>query len=137
MKVWLDDVRYPPPGDWVWVKSFSEAVQCFMENKGLIEEASLDHDLGFGDDAEGIDLFSATELHYDDDEPTGYDFVKWIWEHDAWPSRSLGIHTANPAGSINMRAVIERYGPYTIGREFVSTNPKLIIWGVVYEMENE
>jgi hypothetical protein len=134
MKVWLDDVRYPLPG-WDWVKSYDQAVTYFQINQDSITDASLDHDLGFPSEAMGSDLFDVIEFPYDNSLPTGYDFVKWIWEHNAWPSNSLGIHTANPAGSINMRAIIERYGPYSLKREFSSTNPNLIIWGVVYEME--
>jgi len=89
-RLWLDD-RRPAPEGWEWAKTFGEAV-AIMRGGG-VAEASLDHDLG-----EGID--------------EGYKLVLWMAEHGRWPSRAIGVHSANPPGAERMCGVIERYGPY-------------------------
>jgi hypothetical protein len=35
--------------------------------------------------------------------------VKWMAQHDMWPINKPTVHSANPAGRINMIATIERY----------------------------
>ena len=100
MKLWIDDVR-PAPDGWVWAVSVHEAkVYCCQHispNKILfIEEMSLDHDSG--------------DFNYQ-----GGDYVellKWLEEKqhiEDWkiPTK-FHLHTANPVGAANMRAIIER-----------------------------
>lgn len=135
MKVWLDDVRVPPKG-WLWVKSYDEAVECFQENEGGVLDCSLDHDLGFEEAAQGKNIFDLANYNYNNVALTGYDFVRWIMEHEAWPLKSLGIHSANPVGARNMMGVIERYGPYDWKRQFKACVGEVDwceVWGVVYE----
>jgi len=43
MRLWLDDLRPPPPG-WEWAKTVEEAI--LIIESGEVVEASLDHDLG-------------------------------------------------------------------------------------------
>lgn len=89
MKVFLDDVRQPPPG-WTPVRWPKEAIALLQG--GNVAELSLDHDLG--DDARG----------------TGYDVLLWIEE--AVATRSflppvMGVHSANPAGRRRMEQAIQ------------------------------
>lgn len=90
MKLWVDDVRIPPQGEgWTWVSTYEDAillVDCLSDS---ITEMSLDHDLG-GD-------------------YTGYDLVKHMAEFDLWPTCSIRVHSMNPVGANNMRAIIKRY----------------------------
>ncbi|MCP3728382.1 hypothetical protein M3I53_35625 [Paraburkholderia sp. CNPSo 3272] len=59
MKVFLDDER-PTPKGWLRVYWPDEAIRLL--ESGIVEEISLDHDLG------------------DDDRGTGYDVILWIEE---------------------------------------------------------
>ena len=93
IKLWLDDIR-PAPAGWTWVKTVNAAAQLLavghFDKSRAIVEASLDHDLG-------------------ENEPTGYDLVKWMAETGFWPETKPRVHSANPPGAENMRATIDRY----------------------------
>lgn len=90
MKVWLDDRRAPPDGDWQWVHTPHETIDLVA--RGNVEELSLDHDLGLVDE-EGREL-------------TGYDVLLWIEEQVATagltPPR-LAVHSANPPAHERMQ----------------------------------
>ena len=93
MKLWLDDVRDPRGYGcigWFWVKSYEEAVATLKF--GDVEEASLDHDLGYADPK----------------EPTGYDVVCWMEENNVWPKR-VSVHSMSPFGAKRMMDVIGRH----------------------------
>ena len=100
VNIFLDDVRNPKdvyPKDYfsgkrVWTVARSvEEVKEYLKN-GVVSDMSLDHDLG-------LDL------------PTGYDLVKWMVETNTWCSGTINIHSANPIGAANMKALIDRYRP--------------------------
>lgn len=86
MRVFLDDERATPEG-WVRVYWPDEAIELL--ESGLVEELSLDHDLG------------------DDNRGTGYDVVLWIEEavalHGFNPPR-ITIHSANSSAKDKMVA---------------------------------
>lgn len=90
MKIWLDDMR-PAPDGWVWVRTVEEAIE--LMSSGEVVEASLDHDLGDG-------------------EQEGYRLVLWMAENDTWPTGFVSVHSSNPPGAERMCGVIERYGGY-------------------------
>jgi hypothetical protein len=88
MRVFLDDERITPAG---WVRVYWPAQAIELLASGLVQELSLDHDLG--DDARG----------------TGYDVVLWIEEAVALrgfrPPR-ITVHSANPSARDKMLAGI-------------------------------
>jgi hypothetical protein len=86
MKLWLDDIR-PAPDGWVHVKTATDAYELIKT--GVVEVASLDHDLG--------------EAH------TGYDLCKWMAESGIWPKTKPRVHSANPVGREAMEWTIHRY----------------------------
>jgi hypothetical protein len=90
MRIWLDDIR-PAPQGWVWVDTVEKAIELMAS--GEVAEASLDHDLGDG-------------------EQEGYKLVLWMAENDMWPREAISVHSANPPGAKRMCGVIERYGHY-------------------------
>ena len=103
MYIWLDDIREIPEsarrsGDGcVWVKSVNKA-RCAVEEaeaKGIGEFLlDLDHDLGdyAADDGDAVKL------------------VLWLIETKRNNSNyKVILHTANPVGRENMRALIDRY----------------------------
>lgn len=96
MKLWVDDVR-PAPNGYVWCKSVSQARIFIRYVETLqtqfvdrIELIDIDHDAG-------------------DYAKDGGDYIKlldWLEETDrAYP---IHIHSMNPVGIANMRAIIER-----------------------------
>ncbi|MHC9510572.1 cyclic-phosphate processing receiver domain-containing protein [Kangiella sp. M94] len=89
MKVYLDDERETPVG-WKRVYWPEEAIELLKS--GLVEEISLDHDLG--DDAHG----------------TGYDVVLWIEEqvivNNFSPPR-IKVHSANSSARQKMELGIK------------------------------
>lgn len=98
MKLWLDDVR-PAPGDmfheWVWSRSVNTTKLAIVaaENAGkVIEVLDLDYDLG--------DYFY-----------NGGDAIKLLdWLEKTGRNYPIRLHSMNPVGIQNMRAIIERNG---------------------------
>lgn len=102
MRIWLDDLR-PAPEGWRWVGTVAEARSLLEEE--VVVEASLDHDLGEG-------------------EEEGYALCVWMAETGHWPREALAVHSSNPPGAGRMCGVVERYGPYRRlpgTRRFVTT----------------
>jgi len=87
MKLWLDDERNPinhGKPDWVWVKTFNEAIKQLKTN--LVTDISFDHDLGEG--------------------KSGYDVAKWIEKefmlNEEYPLPNVEVHSSNPVGRQNI-----------------------------------
>ena len=96
MKLWLDDIRKPPPG-WLWAKDVGAAiaiVEAFARVDQDWDEASLDHDLGNHRQGDAGKL------------------LLWMIENDRWPRLRPVVHSMNPVGRRNMEALIDRYGMY-------------------------
>ena len=122
MKLWVDDVR-PAPQGYYWVKSVNEAIKfidsterciercmdrghkCFLNreykgrtvcynaaNKVEIEVIDIDHDAG-------------------DYAIYGGDYIKLLdWLEETGRNYPIRIHSMNPVGVANMRAIIKRNG---------------------------
>lgn len=99
MKLWIDDLR-PAPSRWTWARSVHEAkiytISVLAPEDSLrhLEVVSLDHDAG-------------------DYQYMGGDYInylKWLEEfthrHPLNDLPDFHIHTANPVGAMNMRAII-------------------------------
>lgn len=96
--VFLDDMRGPWGPEWHLVKTYDECIEALKT--GTVEHLSLDHDL--------------SEQHYNGElgnEKTGYHVVLWMAENSVWPSRTLIVHTMNPAGRERMMKTASRYAP--------------------------
>lgn len=90
MKLWIDDVRTPPPG-YVWVRSTEDAIQI-MFGVGQIELIDIDHDAG-------------------DYAQYGGDYIEVLkWLEETGRRYPIRIHSMNPVGVQNMRAIIEHNG---------------------------
>ena len=94
MKLWIDDVR-PAPDGYRWIKSTREAINiiCCLDSAGVdIDLIDIDHDAG--------------DYAYD-----GGDYVKILdWLERTWRNYPIRIHSMNPVGRENMRAIIRRNG---------------------------
>ena len=109
MRLWLDDLRAPPEG-WTQAKSVGEA-KALME-KGDVENASLDHDLGCTSDCAACKAGLEPNEGQHQLAPTGRQFVLWMIENNKWPTHKPHVHSANPYGAMSMNSLIDRYGPY-------------------------
>lgn len=89
MKVFLDDERATPEG---WHRVYWPQEAIGLLEAGVVEEISLDHDLG------------------DDSRGTGYDVILWIEEavvlHGFRPPK-ITIHSANSSAVEKMRAGVQ------------------------------
>ncbi|SAK82099.1 hypothetical protein AWB79_05429 [Caballeronia hypogeia] len=86
MRVFLDDERATPEG-WTRIYWPNEAIRLL--ETGVVEELSLDHDLG------------------DDERGTGYDVVLWIEEAVALRSflpPKIYVHSANSSARAKMES---------------------------------
>ena len=122
MKLWIDDVRNAPDG-YEWCKSVNEAIalikmsekhiehymkcghECFLDrdykgrtqcyvnaNKWYIELIDIDHDAG-------------------DFNSDGGDYINLLnWLEETGRNYPIRIHSMNPVGVQNMRAIIQLNG---------------------------
>lgn len=98
MKLWIDDLR-PAPSGYIWVKSVKVAKTAIWQYEhNMIDDnilIDLDHDAGDyasegGDYIKLLDWLEAKNI-----VDTGYSFH---------------LHSMNPVGVQNMRAIIEKNG---------------------------
>lgn len=98
MKLWIDDVR-PAPEGYVWRKSVNAAKRYIKEIERnwfpplpRVELIDIDHDAG--------------DFVYD-----GGDYIKLLdWLEETGRDYPIRIHSMNPVGVANMRAIIQRNG---------------------------
>lgn len=94
MKIWIDDVRQEPYG-YVPINSVDEAIEFIFwcENTGQpIEVIDIDHDAG----------------DYACDGGDYINVLKWIEKMGR--NYPIHIHSMNPVGVANMRAIIQKNG---------------------------
>lgn len=132
MKLWLDDLGPTPAADdpdkltrpvpegWTHAQNYRDAQKLVLENRGNLEAMSLDHDLGKAvrpcyeceltdhDGAPG-NKDTCEDCHCHTRPSTGCDFVTWLAGTRSWPKQKPVVHSANPSGSADMRALIDRY----------------------------
>ena len=94
MKIWVDDLREAPNG-YVWCKSVGQTKQVIRAQELIhepIEILDMDHDAG--------------DYAFD-----GGDFIKILdWMEYTNRNYPIRIHSMNPVGRENMRAIIRRNG---------------------------
>ena len=105
LTLWIDDVRPAPEGYDEWAHSVNEAKQLILEweefyrriaenfgQEWKIELIDIDHDAG----------------DYAND---GGDYIKLLdWLEETGRNYPIRIHSMNPVGVANMRAIIQRNG---------------------------
>lgn len=109
MRLWLDDIREPPGEGWTVARTADEAIDLLRNPKHYFTLASLDHDLGHCPactECKGWGSPCGCRCHL-----SGNFVVNWMVSEGVWPER-VRIHSMNPVGAQNMKATLERYGPY-------------------------
>ena len=96
MKLWIDDVR-PAPDGYHWIKTANATLLYLTHCSDKIEIIDLDHDAG---------VYA----------PQGGDYINIlnyleVRAYKGYKVKSkFRIHSFNPVGVVNMRAIIERNG---------------------------
>lgn len=110
MKLWIDDMREAPEG-YVWCKSTNEALRTIVDNKDDIELIDLDHDAGDYAKDGGDFIIVLKELERLSRHTSVVDGQVF---HNYWHMRcheiKFRLHSANPVGVQNMRAILEHNG---------------------------
>ena len=97
MRLWIDDVRPAPEGDWMWLqsvdfaKAFIQEVEWDEYDEDItIELIDIDHDAG-------------------DYAIDGGDYIKLLdWLEATNRNYPIRLHSQNPVGVENMRRIIKR-----------------------------
>lgn len=110
MKLWIDDVR-PAPEGYVWCKSVNSAKRCVVDFEQEIENALDEYDFPSAElwnkKIKLIDIdHDAGDYTYD-----GGDYIKLLdWFEETGRNYPIHIHSMNPVGVANMRAIIQKNG---------------------------
>ena len=108
MKLWIDDVR-PAPDGYVWCKSTLNALHTMYKYRfNEITEIHLDHDAGeyVKEGGDFIEILKELERLC----RTGNALKRAFWENKCKNEYTFVLHSANPVGVANMRAIIEKNG---------------------------
>jgi hypothetical protein len=114
IKLWLDDRRPAPSG---WIHAFTIAGAQDLLRTGLVDEASLDHDLGACEACmAGQTLNEWLDTHnYDmptcEHVGTGLTLCLWMERTGCWPAKVPVVHSMNHDGANRMLEVIARAFP--------------------------
>ncbi len=118
MKVWHDDVR-EAPFNWQWARTNEQAKEWLRT--GLVEEISLDHDMGLGHvpiaDVNDWDIVIAEE---NVEAPDGRELVDWMIKHDLVPPK-VSIHSWNPEMAQEMALRLNDAGHNVTLKRFEAT----------------
>lgn len=103
MKIWVDDTRPAPPG-YVLARSVNEAKKIIVDTE---EYASKPRMIDCNFCIELIDIDHDAGAYFSH----GGDYIKLLnWLEETGRNIPIRIHSMNPVGVSNMRAVIERNG---------------------------
>lgn len=99
MKLWVDDIR-PAPHGYFCCRSVNEAKEIIKRYSNRI-----DFDNNFVDDIEIIDIDHDAGIY----AGQGGDYIKLLdWLEETGRNYPIRIHSMNPVGIKNMRAIIQR-----------------------------
>ena len=105
MKLWIDDVR-PAPKGYEWLKTVDES-KSFIQ---FIEFRNRRYAIHT---PEGVNDIELIDIDHDagDYAQLGGDFIKLLdWLEETGRNYPIHIHSMNPVGVENMRAIIKRNG---------------------------
>ena len=121
MKLWIDDVR-PAPKGYTWLKSVNEAKLAILKIEQLRQMLAADARFKMKQSLEeyhkamrlvrkqSIELI---DIDHDagDYSNDGGDYIKLLdWLEETGRSYPIHIHSMNPVGVANMRAIIQKNG---------------------------
>ena len=109
MKLWIDDVR-PAPIGYKWCQSVNEAKSIIRLWEVNRETDDLDVPIMILHHGRQIELID-TDHDAGDFASDGGDYIRLLdWLEETGRNYPIRIHSMNPVGVANMRAIIERNG---------------------------
>lgn len=108
MKLWIDDVR-PAPEGYVWCHSVFQAIKEIE----LFELSSFDDYYIENIPFDKLEKIEVIDIGYDAGEYAQYggNYIKLLdWLEQTCRKYPIRIHSQNPVGVANMRAIIQRNG---------------------------
>lgn len=118
MKLWVDGVR-PAPEGYVWIRSVYNAIIAIQEAEHLkdyhIHKVSPHRLNGNLKHIRKIEHYTIELIDIDHDAGDyaceGGDYIRLLnWLEETGRNYPIRIHSQNPVGVANMRAIIERNG---------------------------
>lgn len=110
MKLWIDDVR-PAPDGYVWCNSVNDAINVIKLREARIENILREYTPS---EMRMKDLsIQLIDIDHDagDFASDGGDYIKLLdWLEETERNYPIRIHSMNPVGVENMRAIIQRNG---------------------------
>ena len=101
MKLWIDDVR-PAPEGYYWCRTVDSAKATILKYSNHID---WDNNL--------VDEIELIDIDHDAGEYArfGGDYIRLLdWLEETGRNYPIRIHSMNPVGVANMRAIIEKNG---------------------------
>jgi hypothetical protein len=113
MKLWIDDVR-PAPEGYHWDKTVNDAkrdIEWLEESYNVMMYQYLDRRANLED----VEFYKLELIDIDHDAgdyvSAGGDYIKLLdWLEETGRNYPIRIHSMNPVGIANMRAIIQRNG---------------------------
>lgn len=110
MKIWIDDVR-PAPNGYVWCNSVNDAINTIKLREARIKNILQRYTPS---ETRMKDLsIQVIDIDHDagDFASDGGDYIKLLdWLEETGRNYPIRIHSQNPVGVQNMRAIIRRNG---------------------------
>ena len=110
MKIWIDDVR-PAPNGYVWCNSVNDAINTIKLREARIENILRSYTPS---EIRMKDLsIEIIDIDHDAGDYACYggDYIKLLdWLEETGRNYPIRIHSQNPVGVQNMRAIIQRNG---------------------------
>ena len=122
MKLWIDDVRPAPEGDeWVEINSVNEAIEeilfwegmCSTDKSWIEFKASINGNTIPWEDRLKRHTIELIDIDHDagEFENDGGDYIRLLdWLEETGRNYPIRIHSMNPVGRENMRAIIRHNG---------------------------
>lgn len=108
MKLWIDDLR-PAPEGYVWLRSVEEA-KVYI---GVVEHKNKRYRIFTSDGIQPENEIELIDIDHDagDYAYDGGDYIKLLdWFEETGRNYPIHIHSMNPVGVANMRAIIQKNG---------------------------
>ena len=118
MKLWVDDARQAPEG-YIWVRSVNDAMVQIMMAEERVDRYIKEQEVSKSDDPKcynlRIKLRSVQLIDIDHDageySNAGGDYINLLnWLEETGRNYPIRIHSMNPVGVQNMRAIIMKNG---------------------------
>lgn len=116
MILWVDDVRHPPDNlNYYWERSVNSAKTFIQENEDMIKRLRNNNKFSFPLRNAMVRVQGIEYIDIDHDAgdyaKDGGDFIQILnWMEETGRNYPIRIHSMNPVGVQNMRAIIEYNG---------------------------